>query len=50
MRGLPLGESARCQDLVGEYAELGVERLVCSVRYDTSEEFIEQLESLSGIR
>jgi len=49
MRGLPLDEPGRCQDLVGRYAELGVERLVCAIRYDTSAQYTDQLESLSSI-
>ena len=50
MRGLPLADPGRCRDLVLQYAELGVERLVCAVGYDTSAEFIARLESISAIR
>ncbi|MCZ6711758.1 MAG: TIGR03619 family F420-dependent LLM class oxidoreductase [Gammaproteobacteria bacterium] len=50
MRGLPLADPGRCQDLIGQYAELGIERLVAALRYDTSAQHIDQLESLSRIR
>lgn len=50
MRGMPLNEMQRCRELVGAYAELGVERLVYAVRYDSSAQFVEQLESLRDIQ
>ena len=49
MRGLPLTDEPQCRTLIGEYADLGVERLVCGVRYDTSEQFREQLAVLSDL-
>jgi len=50
MRGLPLADPVRCTELMVEYAELGVERLVCATRYDTTSEFASQLEALARIR
>ena len=49
MRGLPLADSERCRGLIAEYAELGVERLVCAIRYDTTTQFRSQLDSLAGV-
>ena len=49
MRGLPLADAGRSRELLNQYAELDVERLVCAIRYDTTVQFTEQLESLSRI-
>jgi probable F420-dependent oxidoreductase len=49
MRGLPLDDPGRCRDLVEQYAQLGVERLVCALRYDSVDQFCAQLESLSNV-
>jgi probable F420-dependent oxidoreductase len=49
MRGLPLADPDRCRDLLGQYAELGVERVVCAIRYDTTAQFTDQLEQLSSV-
>jgi len=50
MRGMPLNDPERCRDLLGQYVDLGVERLVCAIRYDTVSQFVNQLEALSAIR
>jgi len=49
MRGLPLADESQCRALIAEYADLGLERLVCGVRYDTSGQFREQLALLSDL-
>ena len=49
MRGLPVSDPGRAQELIGEYVELGVERLVAALRYDTTAQYIEQLESLARV-
>lgn len=49
MRGLPLSNESQCRALLGEYAELGLERLVCGLRYDTSEQFRKQLAALARL-
>lgn len=49
MRGLPLADGDRCRRLIEEYAQTGVERLVCALRYDTAGEYISQLEGLAAL-
>ncbi len=49
MRPLPLADESQCRTLIGEYADLGLERLVCGVRYDASEQFRDQLAVLSEL-
>ncbi len=49
MTSLPLDESARASDLLGDYAELGVERLVTSFRYDTADEYLAGLDTLAPL-
>ena len=49
LRGLPLADESQCRALIAEYADLGLERLVCGVRYDTSGQFREQLALLSDL-
>jgi probable F420-dependent oxidoreductase len=49
LRGLPLRDESHCRALLAEYAEIGLERLVCGVRYDTSEQFRDQLAVLSRL-
>ena len=49
LTGLPLNEPARAQDLLGAYRELGVERLVCGLRYDDADAYRERLTALRSI-
>ena len=44
---LPLQDRGKTRELAEQYRSLGVERLVCGLRYDTIDEFREQLESLT---
>ena len=44
--GLPLADEAQSRELVDQYRSLPVDRLVCGMRYDTIEQFREQLEKL----
>ena len=46
MRGLPVDDPPRCLDIRDSYRDLGVERLVCAVRYDTAEEYSAAMEKL----
>jgi probable F420-dependent oxidoreductase len=48
MAGLPLAEPARA--LLCRYRELGVERVVCALRYDTAAEYAGHLAALADIR
>jgi len=48
MRSLPLTDPAETRNLLARYAELGVERLVCAVRYDTIDEYRSEIERLSA--
>jgi probable F420-dependent oxidoreductase len=50
MAGLPLAEPGRARELLDQYRELGLERLVCAVRYQTLDEYLQQLEALAGLR
>lgn len=49
MRGLPLADADRCRQLIDQYRQIGVERLVCALRYDTAGEYIGQLERLAPL-
>jgi probable F420-dependent oxidoreductase len=49
MAALPLHDAARAKDLLQQYHDLGIERLVCAVRYDTAAEYRERLEALTAI-
>jgi probable F420-dependent oxidoreductase len=49
MRGLPLSEPPAARDLLAEYAAVGVERLVCGVRYDTADEYRAQIAALADL-
>ncbi len=46
MTGLPLHDTAETADLIQQYAALGVERVVCALRYDSADEYDELLELL----
>jgi probable F420-dependent oxidoreductase len=48
MAPLPLQQPDACTSLLERYAELGVERLVCALRYDTLPEYQRALERLQG--
>ena len=43
---LPLDDPAESRDLLAEYRALGVDRLVCGLRYDTVDDYRAQLELL----
>ena len=47
MTGLPTHDPVEASDLYERYADLGVDRLVCGVRYDTVAEYRNQLEALA---
>jgi len=46
MTALPLKAPAEAADLVAQFAGMGVERLVCALRYDTVGEYRQQLDGL----
>lgn len=46
---LPLADRAKCRALLDEYRELGVDRLVCGVPYDTVAEYQDQLTRLQAV-
>ncbi len=50
MAGLPLAEPDRANELVAQYNALGLERLVCAVRYRNLDEYIECLDALNGLK
>ncbi len=49
MTGLPLDDHAAAVDLASQFAELGVERLACGLRYDTEEEVLARLEQVATL-
>ena len=50
MAPLPLAERDESNAMHERYAALGVERLVCALRYDTLAEYQRQLEHLAGLK
>ncbi|XOV89912.1 MAG: TIGR03619 family F420-dependent LLM class oxidoreductase [Pseudomonadota bacterium] len=49
MTSLPMDEPGKAADLRAAYAELGVERLVLSFRYNTADEYLTGLDTLAGM-
>ena len=49
MAALPLSEPDRARELLESYAEMGLERLVCALRYDTLDEYRALLQSLVAL-
>ncbi|NKB57732.1 MAG: TIGR03619 family F420-dependent LLM class oxidoreductase [Alphaproteobacteria bacterium] len=45
---LPLADPGHSRDLLDEYRSVGVDRLICGMRYDTIDEYREQLDRLKG--
>ncbi|MEZ5558017.1 MAG: TIGR03619 family F420-dependent LLM class oxidoreductase [Pseudomonadales bacterium] len=50
MTGLPLNDTARALDRARAYAALGIERLVCALRYDTPAQYLDGVERLAELR
>jgi alkanesulfonate monooxygenase SsuD/methylene tetrahydromethanopterin reductase-like flavin-dependent oxidoreductase (luciferase family) len=50
MAGLPLGDPPAARALLDRYAQLGLERLVCAVRYQNLDEYFERLDALASLR
>lgn len=50
MAPLPLGEPDDCAALLERYLDMGVERLVCALRYDTLSDYQRSLEKLAGLK
>ncbi len=46
---LPLQQADECASLLSRYAEMGVERLVCALRYDTLADYQRALERIARI-
>jgi probable F420-dependent oxidoreductase len=49
MAALPLDAASQAAELLIRYRDLGVERVVCAVRYDTAEEYAERVDALAEI-
>lgn len=49
MTGLPLDEPGKATERLAAFAELSLDRLVCSIRYDTVDEYRTQLDQLRRI-
>jgi hypothetical protein len=47
MQGLPTSNSKALEANVAAYRDLGVERLVCALRYDEAAQFLAQAERLA---
>lgn len=50
LTGIALDDAGAARAQLAAYAELGVERLVCALRYDTVDEYRAQLEQLADLR
>ena len=50
MAGLDLGDVGAAAARLSEYAALGVERLVCAMRYADADEYVRQLDALAQVR
>ncbi|MEQ8485564.1 MAG: TIGR03619 family F420-dependent LLM class oxidoreductase [Pseudomonadales bacterium] len=50
MAGLPLDDGPRAAALLGRYRALGIERLVCTLRYRTLDDYQRQLDVLAALR
>lgn len=50
MRPMPSTDLGECRELLARYADLGVERVVAAVRYDTIDEYRGTLETLARLR
>jgi len=49
LKTLPLADRAQSRKLCTHYRNLGVDRLICGVAYNTTEEFRGQLERLADV-
>jgi probable F420-dependent oxidoreductase len=49
MRGLPLEKPDATRALLEQYQSLGLDRLVCAVRYDDTDAYLRQLEQLAEL-
>lgn len=49
MTGLPLADSDKSRELLDQYRALGIERLVCALRYQNASEYVTQLDLLESI-
>lgn len=50
MAGLPLDRPDAAADRIAAYRALGIERLVCALRYTTLDEYLAQLDALAAMR
>lgn len=50
MTGLPLDDIEAAKTLLNRYEEIGVNRLVCAVRYDTLDEYQAQVDRLQALK
>ena len=50
MAPLPLEQAEQSAELLGRYAELGVERLVCALRYDTLDDYQRALDQIGRLK
>lgn len=50
LAGLPLDEPSRAREQLDQYRQLGVERLVCAVRYQTRDAYFQQVDAVAELR
>ncbi|MFU8816568.1 MAG: TIGR03619 family F420-dependent LLM class oxidoreductase [Pseudomonadales bacterium] len=50
MAGMPLQDPGRARAIMDQYQQLGVERLVCGLRYASADEYAAQLDALAAVR
>jgi hypothetical protein len=49
MTSLPLDESAKAREMIAAFSALEIERLVCSIQYNTEDDYRQALIKLAGI-
>ena len=48
LTSLPIGDKSQCLELLHQYAELGVDRIVSGLSYQTAQEYCNQLDQLAA--
>jgi hypothetical protein len=49
MTSLPLAQPDQCRSVLEQYAAIGVERLVCGIRYDDLTEYERALDAIQAL-
>ena len=49
MGGLPLADASRSRERLDAYREVGIERFVCGIRYQTVDDYEQQIAMLHNL-